>query len=93
MSNSDYTGKVIRLDTFSSAISIPNIKIFSIEWTNMEEIGDECRISADADGPNFIEWACHTPFYPHIKYFDSQITNIYIAAGGVGSGVVIIYVR
>lgn len=93
MSNSDYTGKVIRLDTFSSAISIPKVKVFSIEWTNMNEVGDECRISMSSNDPNMIEWTAPMPFFQFIKYFDAQVMDIYIAAGGVGSGIVIIYVR
>lgn len=92
MSNSTTTKKLIYLDTFSSAITVSAVKVFSIEWIP-ENIGDECKISMDSDSPNYIEWVCHTEFYPHIKYFDAQPIGIYIAVGGVGSGKVIIYVR
>ena len=91
MSNTT-TGRVLYLDTFTSAITITNVKVFSIEWIP-ENVGDQCRIAMDSDDPYFIEWTCHTAFCEHQKYFPMEMMDLYIPAGGVGSGKVIIFLR
>jgi len=93
MANSVLTGKVVNLDTFTSAISMSQIKIHSIEWANPEFVGDRCVIAEGAGGIEFVDWTCHTESYPHIKYFGTAPMDIYIGVAGVGSGSLIIMVR
>ena len=94
MSNSAYTGKAINLDTFSSALTISNVKPFSIEWVQPENVGDACVVKLDNnDGVKIINWVCSVQFKNEIKYFDSQMATLYIPVAGVESGELIIYLR
>ena len=94
MSNSDYNGKVINLDTFTDALTVPSVKIHSIEWVKPEDVGDECLVKLNNnDGVKVINWVCSTQFKNEIKYFDGQVITLYIPAGGVESGELIIYLR
>ena len=94
MSNSAYTGKIINLDTFASAITLPNLKVFSLEWTNPQEVGDECLIRIDdGDGLKIVHWTCAVQFKGDIKYFDSIPIVLHIPANAIVSGELIIIVR
>ena len=94
MSNSVYTGELINLDTFSSALTIPRLKIWCIEWVQPEDIGDCCLVKIDSDdGLKLIDWACSVQFKGEIKYLDPKIRTLYIPVGGVESGELIIHVR
>ena len=94
MANSVLTGRVINLDTFTSAISIPNIKIFSIEWTGMDALDDTCTITHGVGGPSLVEWVCTDVDQSITKYFPLQAySSIDIAIDAVSSGKLIILVR
>jgi len=95
MGNSSLTDhRVINLDTFTSAISMTNISVFSIKWVSPDAFGDTCTISLGSAGPNIIEWTCHDVNYNYIEYFPSQkYDELYIGVSGVTSGKLIIVVR
>jgi len=95
MANSSLTDyRAINLDTFTSAISMTNIKVHSIEWVSPDTFGDTCTISLGSSGPNLVEWTCHDVNYPYIKYFgELMFDELYIAISGVSSGSLIIMVR
>ena len=86
--------RVINLDTFTSAISMTNISVFSIKWVSPDAFGDTCTISLGASGPNLIEWTCHDVNYTFIEYFPPQkFEELYIGVSGVTTGKLIIVER
>jgi hypothetical protein len=92
MANSVLTQRAINLDTFTSNIEIPSIKVWSIEWVNPTEIGHKCVIKI-ASGVKIIDWTCHDVDRGEIKYFDAIPLNLVIEHGAVESGELIIMVR
>ena len=91
MPNSTETNRAIYLDTFTSAISLYNLRVQSIEWVNVGT-GKTCTISLGASGPKIIEWVSADKV--HIKYLDSlPFKELYIGVSGVTAGSVIIIIR
>jgi hypothetical protein len=92
MANTDFAQKAINLDTFTSEIPIPMVKVFSIEWVNPTEVGHKCVVKIDS-GAKIVDWTCHDADRGEIKYFDSIAMNLVIEQGAVDSGELIIIQR
>ena len=94
MANSVLTGRVINLDDFSAAVTLPCIKLFSITWSGMTTLDHTCTITHGVDGLSVIEWVCTDVSQSWTAYFPLQAySSIDIAAGAVESGKLIILVR
>jgi hypothetical protein len=94
MANSILTGRVINLDTFTSAITIPNVKLFSIEWVNPTTFGHTCTITNGVGGVNLVKWTCTDTSQKLEKWFPLQAySSVDIALQAVESGELIILVR
>jgi hypothetical protein len=94
MGNSILTGRIINLSVFSSAITIPNVKLFSIEWVNSTTQNHTCTITNGVGGLDLVNWTCTTAKQGITKYFPLQsYSSVDIAIDAVQSGELIILVR
>ena len=95
MANSVEKNRAIYLDTFTSALSFENLRIYSIEWVAPTTIGHTCTITMGVGtGINIVEWECRDVGLGYEKKFGSlPFREINIAISGVESGSLIIIVR
>lgn len=101
MANSYFTNPIV-LDTFTSAIDLrassnypagQSFKVRSIQWQQPGDVGDGAKITDKVNGTPIFEETCSVAFQSIPKYFpgDTWVDNIYIAASGVESGKIVIY--
>lgn len=99
MANNFGSGRIISLDTFTSAIDVNSsmgyatgtmLKVNSIEWQEPSTIAHTAVVTDDLGDDVFNE-TCVTATQSIIKYFHGQwIQNLKIAISGVGSGAIVI---
>jgi len=96
----NYKGNPIFLDVFTGAIDLKTqlgfangtpLKVRSIEWAYPSTVGHTCLITDKASGRPIFKETCFVQYEPIEKPFDGvYLDNLYIAAGGVQSGAIII---
>lgn len=99
MANNFGSGRIISLDTFTSAINVNSslgyasgtmLKINSIEWQEPTTVDHTAVITDDLSDDVFNE-TCVTANQSIIKYFHGAwVQNLKIAISGVGSGAIVI---
>jgi len=99
MSNS-FKGNPIFLDDFSSAIDVcaslgfatgTPLKVKSIEWAYPASLNDTALITDKASGRPIFKETCFVAKQNIALNIESWVDNLYIAASGVGSGAILIF--
>jgi len=94
-----YSTNPIVLDDFSVAIDLcsscgwlggSQFKVVSIEWQTPTSTAHTALITDAASGNVVFSEQCTTANQSIIKYYNTWLQNIYIAASGVGSGSIVI---
>lgn len=100
MANSYSTNPIV-LDTFTSDIDLCSemgfatgtpIWVRSIEWQTPTSAAHTALITDGASGNTIFNEKCTVENQSVMKYIEGWVKNLYIAASGVGSGKIVIFV-